>query len=453
MTAVLSASCPACGTLFKLVADQLKVADGWVRCGHCQHAFVAQAHALDRPRPSTPQPGIAAVPHPAPPSVWPEADAIDLDFDLDEDAHRSGAQPGHPPPAMPDWLAALSLDLVDPASSPAPAAFARPAGTAPDTGTPASRRAASHGGADDPAVYGGDIEIPDFLALPSAQQGVPEVLLGNPPPRPGDARTAATPVPVPAHAPSTAGVPAAPGASGRGSALPISMEDDEHAAQPMLKSQARAVVSQATPLHAEAPAAARGHAADTPVAAADAALAAPHAGDAASAGRRPTKRLRRVALAVLAVVLAALLAMQVAARFFPDWLARQPQGLQGAVARVCQTLGGCNVPSTRLPDSVSISAGRLDRSDDGTYLLSFELHNRAPYQQDLPHVELSLLDAANEAVVRRRLAPSDLPGAPARLQAGSSWKAELSLALDPSAVPDTGTGVVGYRLRLFQPGN
>ena len=321
---------------------------------------------------------------------------------------------------------------------------------------PTSRPAASHGGADDPAVYGGDIEIPDFLALPSAQQGVPEVLLGHPPPRPGDARAAATPVAVPARVPSTAAVSATPASAGRGPALPISMEDDEHAAQPVLKSQARAVVSQATPLHAEAPAAARGHAADTPAAAADAALAAPHAGaagEAAPAGLRPTKRLRRVVLAVLAAVLAALLAMQVAARFFPDWLARQPQGLQGAVAGVCQTLGGCNVPSTRLPDSVSISAGRLDRSGDGTYLLSFELHNRAPYQQDLPHVELSLLDAAGEAVVRRRLAPSDLPGAPARLQAGSNWKAELSLALDPSAVPDAGTGVVGYRLRLFQPGN
>ncbi|MGQ9725347.1 MAG: zinc-ribbon domain-containing protein, partial [Tepidimonas sp.] len=33
--------CPACGTAFKVVADQLKIADGWVRCGRCQQVFDA----------------------------------------------------------------------------------------------------------------------------------------------------------------------------------------------------------------------------------------------------------------------------------------------------------------------------------------------------------------------------------------------------------------------------
>ncbi|GAC1532649.1 MAG: DUF3426 domain-containing protein [Ramlibacter sp.] len=36
--------CPACGTLFKVVADQLKISDGWVRCGHCSEVFDAAAH-------------------------------------------------------------------------------------------------------------------------------------------------------------------------------------------------------------------------------------------------------------------------------------------------------------------------------------------------------------------------------------------------------------------------
>ncbi len=35
--------CPACDTLFKVVADQLKISDGWVRCGQCSHVFDAQA--------------------------------------------------------------------------------------------------------------------------------------------------------------------------------------------------------------------------------------------------------------------------------------------------------------------------------------------------------------------------------------------------------------------------
>lgn len=31
--------CPACGTTFKVVRDQLKISDGWVRCGQCLEIF------------------------------------------------------------------------------------------------------------------------------------------------------------------------------------------------------------------------------------------------------------------------------------------------------------------------------------------------------------------------------------------------------------------------------
>ncbi|MDW5445055.1 DUF3426 domain-containing protein [Polaromonas sp. SM01] len=36
--------CPACGTMFKVVADQLKISQGWVRCGQCSEVFDAAAH-------------------------------------------------------------------------------------------------------------------------------------------------------------------------------------------------------------------------------------------------------------------------------------------------------------------------------------------------------------------------------------------------------------------------
>ena len=36
--------CSACGTMFKVVADQLKISQGWVRCGHCAEVFDAAAH-------------------------------------------------------------------------------------------------------------------------------------------------------------------------------------------------------------------------------------------------------------------------------------------------------------------------------------------------------------------------------------------------------------------------
>ena len=36
-----TARCPACETMFKVVADQLKIAQGWVRCGQCGEVFDA----------------------------------------------------------------------------------------------------------------------------------------------------------------------------------------------------------------------------------------------------------------------------------------------------------------------------------------------------------------------------------------------------------------------------
>jgi predicted Zn finger-like uncharacterized protein len=37
----LATRCPACGTVFRVVSDQLKVSEGWVRCGRCSDVFNA----------------------------------------------------------------------------------------------------------------------------------------------------------------------------------------------------------------------------------------------------------------------------------------------------------------------------------------------------------------------------------------------------------------------------
>ena len=38
--------CPSCATAFKVVADQLRISEGWVRCGQCKEVFDASAHLL-----------------------------------------------------------------------------------------------------------------------------------------------------------------------------------------------------------------------------------------------------------------------------------------------------------------------------------------------------------------------------------------------------------------------
>jgi predicted Zn finger-like uncharacterized protein len=54
--------CPACGTMFKVVPDQLRISEGWVRCGHCAEIFDASAWLQGDEAPA-PQP-VAAAPAP-----------------------------------------------------------------------------------------------------------------------------------------------------------------------------------------------------------------------------------------------------------------------------------------------------------------------------------------------------------------------------------------------------
>jgi predicted Zn finger-like uncharacterized protein len=57
----MATRCVACGTIFRVVQDQLKVSEGWVRCGRCDEVFNALDGLFDLERESPPpwQPGQA----------------------------------------------------------------------------------------------------------------------------------------------------------------------------------------------------------------------------------------------------------------------------------------------------------------------------------------------------------------------------------------------------------
>lgn len=55
----LATRCPHCQTAFRLVPDQLRLAEGWVRCGRCDQIFPATEHLLGNVEPF-------ALPEPAP---------------------------------------------------------------------------------------------------------------------------------------------------------------------------------------------------------------------------------------------------------------------------------------------------------------------------------------------------------------------------------------------------
>ena len=96
----LSARCPACATLFKVVPDQLKVSDGWVRCGQCGEVFDAHSPVA-----------AAAGTAPEPPASVPE---IDIEF--------PGVLPGtHSGDALPTEASPTEyLAAAEPETAPVP---------------------------------------------------------------------------------------------------------------------------------------------------------------------------------------------------------------------------------------------------------------------------------------------------------------------------------------------
>ena len=58
--------CPACGTTFRIVPDQLKISDGWVRCGHCSDVFDATLFLEGEPVAAPAASVVAPSPPPTP---------------------------------------------------------------------------------------------------------------------------------------------------------------------------------------------------------------------------------------------------------------------------------------------------------------------------------------------------------------------------------------------------
>jgi len=106
------------------------------------------------------------------------------------------------------------------------------------------------------------------------------------------------------------------------------------------------------------------------------------------------------------------------------------------------------VPYPSRPELIGIDTSNLKPIEGERLFLTATISNRAPFKQEYPHLELTLTDTQDEALVRRVFAPVDwLPpdrhpptGMPVR------GAIEVSLVLDATGVP-----AAGYRLYLFYP--
>ena len=95
----LATRCSACGTVFRVVQDQLKVSEGWVRCGRCSEVFNALEGLFDLERDSRPESWMPTVPDagdfdrlpPEPTPSQPFRDEAPSDPDADRfDEHLFG---------------------------------------------------------------------------------------------------------------------------------------------------------------------------------------------------------------------------------------------------------------------------------------------------------------------------------------------------------------------------
>ena len=452
--------CPSCATTFKVVRDQLRISDGWVRCGRCSHVFDASLDLQELPEPGALVPPVPEPTESAPAtSASPSPLSDDPDFFDDEPlpepvasapAPLEVAEPGLPPEPDVDDHEDEHEHEHEPSSmyipTPTPMAMPMPMSSYDlDVSSPAQRK--------DPQFFQAPLHA-GAIVLPRTLHGLPSIGLvaDEPWPRvvtphfddPADAFYATIPLIVSADP-----RPQADNASQVLFQKALRRARDK--AAKIAKSRAKAAVSSARPIplvhsvsgteFAALPLLAMSATAPAPVAI----PALPRAGLVSPFWRG---RNGRALLGGGVVVAVLLLILQVLLHGRDTIAARQP-GMRPLLVGVC-AITGCQLSALQQISDITIDGAAFTREKVGDgYRLSFTLRNAASVPLAMPAVELSLLDTQEQAVVRRVLLPADF-GAPAELAARGERVASMPLALDAAQAASL-PPVAGYRLVAFYP--
>lgn len=487
--------CPSCATMFKVVADQLRISEGWVRCGHCQQVFDASAHlqpsqppalmpdmALDKMRPP-PQP----VPRAEPPArAWGASAARTAPAQADkapEPVIADGATKvlQVPESTVPAVLVAepapvsrgrempgLMSDPLPPLAWEAPSgmpAVETPAAQAPVTEWPAIDFApepvprAPSTGYELPAPVFDDGDAGMDLGLDPADPAPREVV---PAPAVQDTptdlalrealnevlarRTNGSPEPdqpasVPEEEPERRNLAEAEDAAVAPS-LPEAGEGE----------RADAAAGDLAAMGAEAQEAAQD--AELPVAPQLESAPDTDPGADALAGElsfvRAARRKAfwrktpiRLGLFLLGLMLLCGLLLQVAVQE-RRWIAATWPALRPALEQLCGPLH-CDVGPYRQISAVIVDGSTFHKIKGDQYQFSLTLKNRSDTRVEMPAVELTLTDAQDQPVLRRVLTPQDL-AAPAELSAQGEWNLAASLLVNLGS-----TRITGYRVLAFYP--
>ena len=401
----LATRCPSCGTVFRVVLDQLRVSAGWVRCGRCNSVFNAAEVLFDIDN-GTP---------------------VHLDFERDPEAQGQPPElteppvppaPGfEPPPPAPSSLD----DLYDPPPQASPGAAPLPGvPDEPDDGLPITVTD-WHAAVPTMAPFDGvSIDAPDDRLAPATEPPLldrafdawrPRAISAQPARGFGLGASGMLRAPSadhdaghdPEHLPhDTDHSPLArwsPGVSGAGQPLPSSRDT------------------------APAPSFMR-------------------SADSAAMWQRPGVRLAMLAAAGLL----ATAALGQAAWLGRDSLATHYPATARPLRALCR-LAGCQIQALRQLESLSVDSSALNRQDgslDKRYRLQVTLFNRADIPLMMPALELSLTDAQGKLVSRRVLQMTELGVSQSALQAGQHLPVQALISAGELRID-------GYTVELFYP--
>ncbi len=370
----LATRCPACSTVFRVVQDQLRVSEGWVRCGRCTEVFNAVDHMVDMPRPPAPL---------QPPAAPPAQDVADR---VHGGQRSLGATP-QPQPAAMDRLIESdhAHDLrIRAWNDPGPAAVAAPA----------------------EAFDENDESTRVFRAL------MPEA-------------AAITAAPAKSTDPAVAEAAPEPIEAWRGDREDLSALSrlDEGTARPLpgvSAGEATGALADASRFADATPTAAE---ADAPSFVRDA--------ERAERWQRPAVR---AALAAGLVLGTSMLFVQVALEY-RDLVAARWAPTRPALEQLCRWTG-CRVEHPRLVDALVVDSSGLVRVDGtSTYRFSVVLRNRSSLTLAMPALDLTLTDTQGRVISRRTLSAAELGVGAATVAAASelSLQATLGIADRPVA--------------------
>ncbi|WP_213952972.1 DUF3426 domain-containing protein [Variovorax sp. dw_954] len=460
--------CPSCETTFKVVRDQLRISDGWVRCGRCSQVFDATLELREAPdavsMPAAPA-GEAVEPKVAEAAEEHDEPLIEIDLPIDapepqlarmaltrkdsqgedegETNPKSEPEAGPGPETEPE---SESEPGPEPASGPEQEQEQEP-GLEPESEPQPESNLQLQPAFPDAATFAPHPDWPSLDLI--ADDPWPSSFTESPTAEPASA------------APSTESVPALAQHSLTSSIAALDdfsafVDQSGNAQLQKALRQARIEAVRNARARRAAAAAASGEEAPLPApvvtsasiieAPAEPAAALPPFAQAPAAVR--SERRSGGFIIVALILLAVLLGLQWARHERDALVAREPS-LRPVVEVLCK-FTGCEISALRQISAITIDGASFarDKTGDG-YRLDFTLRSNATTPLAMPAVELSLLDTQERTVVRRVLMPADF-GAPAVLGAKAERVASLPLALSG---PDAAamSPVAGYRVVAFYP--